>query len=211
MVCPQGTPIQNRLSDLFSLFKFLKCSPFDDMRVFRSHFSRDGRNLLDSNSIPKLKTLVNCLSLRRPKSTVQLLPRHDQVKILEFTVRERKLYEDLRSSATRRLRMAAESTSRATFLNALHRVNELRLVCNHGARDGDVIKVQDFAATVAPDWNMEAAQMLFDEMDDAGIAVCSARLCREDLSSKLSSDTDMHGSDEPRARSIVELVLFYLL
>lgn len=196
--CVTGTPIQNRLSDLFSLLKFLKCSPFDDVGVFRAHISRDGRTLLDSNSIPKLKALVSRLSLRRPKDTVKLPPRRDTTTTLEFTDQELQLYETVRHSAKRRISMAANNKDPSAFLNALHRVNELRLICNHGVRDGAAIESSDFADTTALDWNMEAAQILFDEMENAGIALCSAPQCREDLSSKLSSETDPQKSDEPR-------------
>src|SRR5947199_9738331 len=91
--CVTGTPIQNRLLDFYSLFKFLKCSPFDDVRVFKAHISRDGMNLLDPSSVIKLKTLVNLLSLRRPKSTVDLPLLRDVIKMLDFNPRERQHYE----------------------------------------------------------------------------------------------------------------------
>jgi SNF2 family DNA or RNA helicase len=133
--CVTGTPIQNRLLDLYSLFKFLKCSPFDDVRVFKAHISRDGRNLLDPSSVIKLKTLVNLLSLRRPKSTVHLPPRNDVIKMLDFNPRERQHYEVVKASAAQYISEASERAQRKAFLNALHRVNELRLVCNHGIKD----------------------------------------------------------------------------
>ena len=196
--CVTGTPIQNRLLDLYSLFKFLKCSPFDDVKVFKAHISRDGRNLLDPSSVTKLKTLVNLLSLRRPKSTVDLPQRSDVTKKLDFNPRERRHYEVVKASAARYISEASERAQRKAFLNALHCVNELRLVCNHGIKDKDVTERLEVRDNIDSIWNAEAAQTLFDEMETAGIALCSNPHCRQDLSSKMSSETEIQRMEEPR-------------
>jgi hypothetical protein len=184
--------------DLYSLFKFLKCVPFDDVRVYKAHISRDGRKLLDTSSLGKLKTLVNCLSLRRPKSTVDLPLRDDTIKLLDFRPSERQHYEFVRASATKCLREASENGHRKAFLNALHRVNELRLICNHGIKDEHFVEHVEAIDSANSAWTPKAAQTLFDEMEMAGVALCSDPQCGQDLSSRMSSETDMQRMEEPR-------------
>jgi hypothetical protein len=184
--------------DLYSLFKFLKCVPFDDVRVYKAHISRDGRKLLDTSSLGKLKTLVNCLSLRRPKSTVDLPLRNDAIKLLDFRPSERQHYEFVRANATKCLREASENGHRKAFLNALHRVNELRLICNHGIKDEHFVEHVEAIDSANSVWTAEAAQTLFDEMETAGVALCSNPQCGQDLSSRMSSETDMQRLEEPR-------------
>jgi SWI/SNF-related matrix-associated actin-dependent regulator of chromatin subfamily A3 len=203
--CVTGTPIQNRLLDLYSLFKFLKCVPFDDVRVFKAHISRDGRKLLDASSVGKLKTLVNCLSLRRPKSTVDLPLRNDIIRLLDFSPSERRHYELVKASATQCISEASEKAHRKTFLNALHRVNELRLICNHGIKNKNIIGTLGNTDNRDSAWTAESAQTLFDEMDTAGIALCSNPNCAQDISSRMSSEMDMQRMEEPRLGESADL------
>jgi hypothetical protein len=199
-----GTPIQNRLLDLYSLFKFLRCDPFHNVNVFKDHICRDGRNLRDTNSIPKLKALVSSLSLRRPKSTVNLPPRKDSIKKLDFRLDERQHYDFVKASASRYIHTAARGTGAGALFNALHRVNELRLICNHGIRE-DAASQREVASNLESSWTAEGAQTLFDEMEKAGLAICSDPRCRLDLSLRMSSEADLQRNDEPRLGSSSEL------
>ncbi|XP_012271112.1 transcription termination factor 2 [Orussus abietinus] len=61
-----GTPIQNKELDLYAILKFLKCSPFDDLRVWK--------RWVDNKSISghdRLATLMKTLMLRRTKQELQ--------------------------------------------------------------------------------------------------------------------------------------------
>lgn len=57
-----GTPIQNRESDLYPLFKFLKFAPFDDYRTWRSKIERKSGRINN-----RLLTAVKAIMLRRTK------------------------------------------------------------------------------------------------------------------------------------------------
>ncbi|XP_014612648.1 PREDICTED: transcription termination factor 2-like [Polistes canadensis] len=61
-----GTPIQNKEMDLYSLLKFLKCSPFDDIRVWKRWV--DNKNV---SGHQRLATLMKSLMLRRTKQELQ--------------------------------------------------------------------------------------------------------------------------------------------
>ncbi|XP_050470437.1 transcription termination factor 2 isoform X1 [Bombus huntii] len=61
-----GTPIQNKEMDLYPILKFLKCTPFDDLRVWKrwvDNKSTAGRQ--------RLATVMKTLMLRRTKQELQ--------------------------------------------------------------------------------------------------------------------------------------------
>ena len=61
-----GTPIQNKEMDLYSILKFLKCSPFDDIRVWKRWV--DNKN---AAACQRLATVMKALMLRRTKQELQ--------------------------------------------------------------------------------------------------------------------------------------------
>lgn len=197
-----ASPIQNRLTDLFSLFKFLRCSPFDDQKVFNSHVIQRWKAISDPDSVAKLKTLVNCLSLRRPKNTIELPPRKDVLVDLHFNEHEWEHYCRARSKALDTLKGAGEHSPGATLLNALQWINELRLICNHGTMKMKGI-TQIFEEPSA--WSMQEAQIRFDQLEAVGLATCSNAECCQDLSSALSSETGAEHEDEPWIGESLEL------
>lgn len=61
-----GTPIQNKEMDLYSILKFLKCTPFDDIRVWKRWV--DNKNAAGHQ---RLATLMKTIMLRRTKQELQ--------------------------------------------------------------------------------------------------------------------------------------------
>ena len=197
-----ATPIQNRLMDLFSLFKFLRCSPFDDHKVFNTQVTQRWKGRSDPDSVAKVKTLVNCLSLRRPKTTIELLPRTDHNIHLDFSSEEWQEYQQVRSKTVYSLDNVGKVDGGVKFLNALKWVNELRLMCIHGTRNSKMmVKIQD----TQPAWSSQEAQARFDQLDGVGLAKCSNAACDQDLSSILSSETGADREEEPWISESLEL------
>ncbi|KAK3095192.1 hypothetical protein FSP39_011239 [Pinctada imbricata] len=60
-----GTPIQNELLDLYSLLRFLRCSPFDEYKVWKRQVETGKASGSD-----RLNVLVKCLLLRRTKGQI---------------------------------------------------------------------------------------------------------------------------------------------
>ncbi|XP_017886271.2 transcription termination factor 2 [Ceratina calcarata] len=61
-----GTPIHNKMMDLYSIMKFLKCSPFDNIRVWKRWVEKK-----DAISNQRLGTVMRSLMLRRTKDELQ--------------------------------------------------------------------------------------------------------------------------------------------
>ncbi|XP_014667810.1 PREDICTED: transcription termination factor 2-like [Priapulus caudatus] len=57
-----GTPIQNNLLDMYALLRFLRCSPFDEYKVWKRWVDNKS-----AQSTKRLSTLVKALLLRRTK------------------------------------------------------------------------------------------------------------------------------------------------
>lgn len=197
-----GTPIQNRLTDLFSLFKFLRCSPFDDQKVFNIQVTQNWKTRSDPDSVAKLKTLVTCLSLRRPKTTIELLPRRDDLVYLDFSREEWEGYQRVKSQTLHNLDNVGGQDGGTRFLNALKWVNELRLMCTHGTMN---FKETQRIEELPPPWSVQEAQARFDQLDGVGLAKCSNAACCQDLSSALSTETDAEHEDEPFIGESLEL------
>ena len=197
-----GTPIQNRLMDLFSLFKYLQAFPFDDVRIFNSEVTEKWRTKSDPASVAKLKTLVNYLCLRRPKETVDLPHRENKTTYVDFSNVEWDQYRKIRDGMLDHIDSADHSTPRTSFLNALRWVNQLRLLCNHGTMSSQTLKASREEPVAQWGWSELTAQTRFDDLDQAGLAKCSNTECGQDLSSVLTDDDHC---DEPSISEILEL------
>lgn len=184
------------------MFRFLRCSPFDDQKVFNAQVTQSWKARSDPDSVAKLKMLVNCLSLRRPKTTIELPPRRDDLVDLEFNVQEWEYYQRIKAKTLYNLETVSRENGGATFLNALKWVNELRLICNHGVTTP---KETHSSEAKPPAWSMQEAQARFDQLEAVGLAKCSNADCCRDLSSALSSETGEEHEDEPWIGETLEL------
>ena len=103
-----GTPIVNRLEDLFSLLKYLKVEPWSDFTFFRSFITIPFSNR-DPKAIELIQViLANCLIRREKnmkdsdgKSIVNLPKKTVQIVKLEFSPEERQIYNALYNKAKR--------------------------------------------------------------------------------------------------------------
>lgn len=175
-----GTPIQNRLGDLQSLFRFLRYHPFDASRVFQQHVVEKWKANSDPVAIASLKVLVNSITLRRPKKAIHLPPRVDQVQYLRFSSEERDHYERTKLLTLHKLDSLEQVSTTSSFVNALQWINGLRLICNHGLTHQPVSewKVPPQQSNV-PLWDWSAAQDCFEQLCDTNLARCS--ICSVDL------------------------------
>ncbi len=184
-----GTPIQNRLTDLASIFEFLKVYPFSNPKVFDAEISQLWQKS-DRDGILRLKRLVNLVTLCRTKAVVDLPRRVDEVHHLDFSPAEHKIYEAAKSRTAQMLdhALSIDYTQRMTYLNALQWLNKLRLICNHGV----LHSIRDARPKIEPSlaWSQSIAQKAFEDMLDAGAAICVA--CSVNLVEATSEDAASH-------------------
>ena len=106
-----GTPIENRIEDLWSLFNIINPGLLGSWEGFHEKF----RNIEPGSSESKtLKTIVKPFLLRRLKSNVldELPSRTEQNIIVEMNDAEKVFYEDLRSSLVNELEILSSKIER---------------------------------------------------------------------------------------------------
>lgn len=170
-----GTPIQNRLGDLATLLKFIRVYPYTDPKRFDTDIAHLWKSGQDEEAAKRLQRLSACILLRRPKTTINLPPRHDMRCPIDFSREEREMYAEIREQTITRIDEALQSnseTSRASvYVNVLQQIESLRLVCNLGlhyhARHQKSLNVP----AEASDWT-GVAQQAFNVQRGMGPIVC---------------------------------------
>lgn len=131
-----GTPIQNHLSDLTALLKFIRAYPYDDPKRFDVDISRLWKSGEDEEAVKRLKRLSRCLILRRAKRTINLPSRRDVRCAVEFSKEERALYDNIRQQTIKRIDDAllhdTELSRPGAYVNFLQQIESMRLVCSLG-------------------------------------------------------------------------------
>ncbi|KAJ3192641.1 hypothetical protein HK101_006193 [Irineochytrium annulatum] len=104
--CLTGTPIQNRLDDLYSLIKFLNLEPFNSKNQWNLYISKPARFATNSIGVQRLQTLMKCITLRRTKTQkidgkpILTLPERVDNKIMvQLAPAEQALYDRVHARA----------------------------------------------------------------------------------------------------------------
>ncbi|PMB70570.1 putative SWI/SNF-related matrix-associated actin-dependent regulator of chromatin subfamily A member 3-like 1 [Beauveria bassiana] len=159
-----GTPVQNRLDDLAALLAFLRLHPFHEQSKFR-RFIVEPFKACDPEIVPKLRVLVDTITLRRLKDKIDLPPRQDLVIKLEFSQEERSIYDMFARNAQDRIKVLAGTRDKGlggnTYIHILKAILRLRLLCAHGK---DLLNEADLAALAG--MSAEMAITIDDEDED---------------------------------------------
>ncbi len=127
-----GTPVENRLADLWSLFQFLNAGYLGSAEAFRKRFALPIERAHDAAATARLKALVAPFVLRRVKSDraiIQDLPEKNEMKVYCTLTREQAtLYEAVVRESMRQIEAAEGVQRRGQILATL---TKLKQVCNH--------------------------------------------------------------------------------
>lgn len=135
-----GTPLQNNLSELWSLLFFLNRDhdAFANLSEFSSFFGKavghileHGRETInedDKKQISELQTVLRPYLLRRLKADVekQMPAKYEHVEICRLSKRQRQLYDGFMSRA-----QTKETLASGNYLSIINCLMQLRKVCNH--------------------------------------------------------------------------------
>ncbi|KAI0020556.1 SNF2 family N-terminal domain-containing protein [Xylariomycetidae sp. FL0641] len=143
-----GTPVQNKLDDLAALLAFLRLKPFDEKGKFTQYVTAPFK-VCDPDIVPKLRVLVDSVTLRRLKDKIDLPPKREQIVRLDFSPDERKLYQLFEQSAQDKVQVLAAGREKMlggkTYIHILQSILRLRLISAHGRdllNDSDLELVQ---------------------------------------------------------------------
>jgi superfamily II DNA or RNA helicase len=131
-LCITGTPVENHLEELWSLFDFSVPGLLGDLRRFRSKYrypiEREGKTC----RLAQLREVVQPYILRRRKEEVatELPPKTEIVRPVEISGMQRDLYESIRVSAHARVRKVIRAKGLAgSTIAILDALMKLRQVC----------------------------------------------------------------------------------
>ncbi|WP_010278446.1 DEAD/DEAH box helicase [Paenibacillus senegalensis] len=128
-----GTPVENRLTELWSIFHFLNPGFFGSLRQFSTTFATAIDNK-ETEATHKLQRLIRPFLLRRVKKdpAIQLdLPDKYEVKTyISLTAEQATLYENYIQSMFSRLESLTGMQRRGLILSSLTKLKQL---CNHPA------------------------------------------------------------------------------
>jgi superfamily II DNA or RNA helicase len=131
-MCLSGTPVENNLEELWSLFDFLMPGFLGTAEKFRSHFRIPIERSGNQQRLEALRDAVTPFILRRMKESVakDLPPKTEIVRPVELADDQRELYESIRVAAhgdvRRAIRQKGVTASTIAILDALMK---LRQVC----------------------------------------------------------------------------------
>ncbi|KAK6366537.1 hypothetical protein LTS17_010623 [Exophiala oligosperma] len=204
--CITGTPIQNRLTDIYSLLRFLQVHPYDGLRIFEEQILHPWKSKMDENALKRLQSIMKAIAIRRPRAVIALPDRIEHTEKLDFTHEERIVYNTARIGAMEVLESATsdnQATSGSVYLNAFQRVNDLRYICNHGVspprRRQQTNSVDGFeqVSYSLPDERLEA----WKDSTDTLCIHCGAELLDEDETERFLSVRDSGGLGQLSSRS----------
>jgi superfamily II DNA or RNA helicase len=125
-----GTPIENNLDELWTLFHYLNPGLLGTRDMFTKRFSNPIENGSDPRARARLRDTVKPFILRRLKSEVlhELPPRTEITLRIEMEAEEKALYESLRRKAAERFENDKEKKD---TLAVLAELMKLRRLCCH--------------------------------------------------------------------------------
>lgn len=133
-LCLTGTPMENHLGDLWSLFHFLMPGLLGDVKQFNRLFRRPIEKEQNQDRQKTLSRRLKPFMLRRKKSEVMLeLPEKTEIiRVAELQGHERDLYESIRLSMDKKVRDAIKTQGlNRSHIIILDALLKLRQVCCH--------------------------------------------------------------------------------
>ena len=206
-----GTPVQNKLEDLAALLAFLRVKPFDDRSFFTTHIVQAFKSC-DPEIVPKLRILVDTITLRRLKNKINLPERKDVIVKLKFSDEEQRLYDLFAKYAQERVAVLTNRRERMvggkTYIHILQAILRLRLICAHGKEllnEDDLQVLQGMTQESAIDLDSDEddgkpalpekkAYDMFDLMKETNADVCIE--CTRKLGSNDGADIESERQED---------------
>ena len=138
-LCLTGTPVQNKLDDMFALIKFLRLTPLDDKNLWTKFISSPAK-YGQPEGIFRLRTVMNTITLRRTKETrspdgnriLALPPREDKLVRLEMSPIESRIYRHYYTESKAEFTdLSRKNQVMKNYVGILQKLLRLRQICDH--------------------------------------------------------------------------------
>ncbi len=142
-----GTPVENNLTELYSLFRFLNPAMFGTLDEFNKHYAYPIHENADKDVALELRKKIYPFILRRLKKHVlkELPPKIEQVLYVEMADDQKRLYEERRKYFQDFIssKVAAEGIEKSQII-ILQAMTELRQIAStpEGKSDGLIVSAK---------------------------------------------------------------------
>lgn len=214
-----GTPVQNKLDDVFALIKFLRFNPFDDKAIWSEYIggpAKFGQPL----GVARLQTIMKSITLRRTKEStdasgkkiLDLPPRHDELRYLKFDETEKAVYDSYYTESKAEFsQLRKNGEVMKNYVGILQKILRLRQICDHyelvkgkdEAIVGETMDYDQVVASIAREGiTITSATAIFSLLREAGTAQCVE--CGQDMAAPgggaLLDGTELEGPNNKRVR-----------
>ncbi|KAJ2919706.1 hypothetical protein MD484_g704, partial [Candolleomyces efflorescens] len=170
--CLSGTPMQNNVSEIQSLFKFLRVKPYSDVTRFNVDIAKpinSGRGA--GSAMKRLQVILKSIMLRRRKedslngkSLIELPARDLEIISCPFDPHEKTFYESLEQKMETVLdKLMANSNGGGNYMSVLLLLLRLRQACNHPLLVSKDFK-KDAAEVIEPTPAKDAGETQDDDL-----------------------------------------------
>ncbi|MFA6302285.1 MAG: SNF2-related protein [Legionella sp.] len=166
-LCLTGTPLENHLGELWSLFHFLMPGLLGDAKQFRTWFRTPIEKHADQDRRELLTRRVRPFMLRRTKNQVarELPPKTEITRTIEILGPQRDLYEAIRMSMEKKVRDAiAKQGLGKSHIVLLDALLKLRQVCC----DPRLLSLPEAKMAHGSSSKLEALMELIDNLVEEG-------------------------------------------
>ncbi|KAF9479709.1 hypothetical protein BDN70DRAFT_878459 [Pholiota conissans] len=138
-LCLTGTPVQNKLDDVFALIKFLRLEPFNDKNIWTEYIGSPVK-FAQALGVARLQTIMKCITLRRTKESkapdgkriLALPPRRDELRYLKFDEQEQDIYNRFFTESRAEFNdMTQKNEVMKNYVGILQKILRLRQICDH--------------------------------------------------------------------------------
>ena len=184
-----GTPIVNRLEDLFSLVRFLRVEPWANFSFWKTFITVPFESKDFLRALDVVQTVLEPLVLRRTKdmktpdgqALVPLPPRTIEVEELQLSKQEREVYDYIYNRAKRTFNATMEAgTLLKSYTTIFAQILRLRQSCCHpvltrnkaiAVEEEDAVAAVDIANGLADDMDLsELIERFTSDSDEQDIA-----------------------------------------
>lgn len=181
-----GTPIVNRLEDLFSLVRFLRVEPWSNFSFWKTFITVPFESKEFLRALDVVQTVLEPLVMRRTKdmktpdgeALVPLPPRTIEIEELELSRQEREVYDYIFTRAKRTFNATMEAgTLLKSYTTIFAQILRLRQSCCHpvltrnktiAAEEEEAAAASDVANGLADDMDLQELIERFTSDSEAG-------------------------------------------
>ncbi|KAF9580769.1 hypothetical protein BGW38_002449, partial [Lunasporangiospora selenospora] len=174
--CLTGTPIQNKLDDLYALVKFLQLQPFHE-KAHWTHYISKPIKAANPIGVTRLQTLMKAITLRRTKNQMvngkpllDLPERTDHMRVIDLSLNERQMYQRMENRAKQTVdKIVQENKIMKNYAHILQAVLKLRQICAHYA----LVKDMNDDLDMSTEFNLSKASAILSLLQDSGNDQCN--------------------------------------